>query len=300
MFIHWGVYSVLGDGEWVMNNQKIPVSRVREAAAAVQSHRVRRRRMGGAGQGGGHEVHHHHQQAPRRLRHVRHEAIDWNIVDRTPYGKDVLKMLADECQQAGHQALLLSLAARLAPPRLLPARAHAATTAGRPEAATGTSISITWMRSSPSCSRTTATSAASGSTACGTSPQADWRLATNLRPDPPPAARRARSAATITCSPSRAKTSRCSRKTCPDTATQASTRVRKSARCRSRPARPSTTPGATTRTTDNFKSTTDLIHYLVRAAGYDANFLLNVGPMPNGKIQPEFVERLQAMGDWLD
>ena len=25
LFIHWGVYSVLGDGEWVMNNQNIPV-----------------------------------------------------------------------------------------------------------------------------------------------------------------------------------------------------------------------------------------------------------------------------------
>ena len=26
LFVHWGVYSVLGDGEWVMNNQKIPIS----------------------------------------------------------------------------------------------------------------------------------------------------------------------------------------------------------------------------------------------------------------------------------
>src|ERR1700754_5265435 len=25
LFIHWGVYSQLGDGEWVMNNQRIPV-----------------------------------------------------------------------------------------------------------------------------------------------------------------------------------------------------------------------------------------------------------------------------------
>src|ERR1700755_2889109 len=25
LFIHWGVYSELGDGEWVMNNQQIPV-----------------------------------------------------------------------------------------------------------------------------------------------------------------------------------------------------------------------------------------------------------------------------------
>src|SRR5260370_21275689 len=26
LFVHWGVYSVLGDGEWVMNNKKIPIS----------------------------------------------------------------------------------------------------------------------------------------------------------------------------------------------------------------------------------------------------------------------------------
>ncbi len=25
LFIHWGVYSVLGDGEWVMNNQDISI-----------------------------------------------------------------------------------------------------------------------------------------------------------------------------------------------------------------------------------------------------------------------------------
>jgi alpha-L-fucosidase len=49
---------------------------------------------------------------------------------------------------------------------------------------------------------------------------------------------------------------------------------------------------------NNYKSLTELIHYLVRAAGYDANLLLNVGPMPDGRIQPEFVERLAAMGEW--
>jgi alpha-L-fucosidase len=36
----------------------------------------------------------------------------------------------------------------------------------------------------------------------------------------------------------------------------------------------------------NFKTTTQLIHYLVRAAGYGANLLLNVGPRPDGTIQP--------------
>jgi alpha-L-fucosidase len=49
----------------------------------------------------------------------------------------------------------------------------------------------------------------------------------------------------------------------------------------------------------NYKSISALIHYLVKASGYGANFLLNIGPMPNGQIQPEFTERLQAMGQWL-
>ncbi len=37
----------------------------------------------------------------------------------------------------------------------------------------------------------------------------------------------------------------------------------------------------------------------MKAAGYGANFLLNVGPMPNGKIQPEHTALLKEMGDWL-
>ena len=46
------------------------------------------------------------------------------------------------------------------------------------------------------------------------------------------------------------------------------------------------------------KSKKDLIQYLVKSAGYSSNFLLNVGPMPNGKIQPEHVELLRQMGEW--
>jgi alpha-L-fucosidase len=50
---------------------------------------------------------------------------------------------------------------------------------------------------------------------------------------------------------------------------------------------------------DRHKSKKELIQYLVKAAGYDANFLLNVGPMPNGQIQPEHIQLLKQMGDWL-
>lgn len=53
-------------------------------------------------------------------------------------------------------------------------------------------------------------------------------------------------------------------------------------------------------TDDKFKSTKDLLHLLIRTAGTGANLLLNVGPMPNGQIQPECVQRLQEMGEWMD
>jgi alpha-L-fucosidase len=50
----------------------------------------------------------------------------------------------------------------------------------------------------------------------------------------------------------------------------------------------------------NFKSSKDIIHYLVNAAGRNANFLLNVGPKPNGQIQKEFVDTLAIIGNWMN
>ena len=50
----------------------------------------------------------------------------------------------------------------------------------------------------------------------------------------------------------------------------------------------------------NFKSTKQCLHYLIGSAGRGANLLLNVGPRPDGTIQPEAVERLLAMGKWLE
>jgi Alpha-L-fucosidase len=48
-----------------------------------------------------------------------------------------------------------------------------------------------------------------------------------------------------------------------------------------------------------FKSTEDLLHMLIRAAGQNSNLLLNTGPMPNGRIQPENVQTLKEMGEWM-
>jgi alpha-L-fucosidase len=49
----------------------------------------------------------------------------------------------------------------------------------------------------------------------------------------------------------------------------------------------------------NYKSSEFLIRSLVEVASRGGNFLLNVGPQPDGTIQPEFQQRLCAIGDWL-
>jgi alpha-L-fucosidase len=49
----------------------------------------------------------------------------------------------------------------------------------------------------------------------------------------------------------------------------------------------------------HYKSPGEVEELLVRAAGNNSNFLLNIGPMPNGEIQEEFVARLRAVGEWL-
>jgi alpha-L-fucosidase len=48
-----------------------------------------------------------------------------------------------------------------------------------------------------------------------------------------------------------------------------------------------------------YKSEQTLIRSLIEVASRGGNFLLNVGPQPDGQIQPEFQQRLRAIGDWL-
>lgn len=53
-------------------------------------------------------------------------------------------------------------------------------------------------------------------------------------------------------------------------------------------------------TDSTYKSPRQLVHLLVGAAGRNANLLLNVGPEPNGKLPEEAVSRLKEMGKWLE
>ncbi|HIE43432.1 MAG TPA: alpha-L-fucosidase [Candidatus Omnitrophica bacterium] len=50
----------------------------------------------------------------------------------------------------------------------------------------------------------------------------------------------------------------------------------------------------------NLKSTTQLIQHLVTVASGGGNYLLNVGPKPDGTYQEEFIQRLTEIGEWME
>ena len=50
---------------------------------------------------------------------------------------------------------------------------------------------------------------------------------------------------------------------------------------------------------DDLKSKKECIHTLLQTVGGDGNLLFNVGPMMDGRIEQRQIDRLKEMGDWL-
>ena len=51
--------------------------------------------------------------------------------------------------------------------------------------------------------------------------------------------------------------------------------------------------------TDVYKPSRQLIHLLVDIVAKGGNFLLNVGPSPNGELAPDAYDRLHDIGAWM-
>lgn len=49
----------------------------------------------------------------------------------------------------------------------------------------------------------------------------------------------------------------------------------------------------------DYKDSKTLIQYLVKAAGMGANLLLNIGPRPDGRLPEQSLERLKEIGAWM-
>jgi len=111
MFIHWGLYAVPagtwkdqqvpGIGEWIMDRANIPVDEYEKLAARFNPVKYDPAQWVRTAKEAGMEylviTSKHHDGFCL----FDSKVTDWDVVDATPYGKDLLKPLADECRKQG-------------------------------------------------------------------------------------------------------------------------------------------------------------------------------------------------------
>jgi alpha-L-fucosidase len=298
LFVHWGVYSVLGDGEWVMNNRRIPARDYEKLPAFFNPTEFDPKEWVSLVKAAGMKyitiTSKHHDGFAM----FDSKVSDWDIVDRTPYQKDVLKMLADECQRQGIKLFFYHSQLDWHHPDYYP-RGRTGRDAGRPDRGEWNRY-LDYMDAQLG-ELLTRYGPIGGIWFDGwwDRPDADWRLQKTYD-----LIHRLQPAALVGSNhhkkPFPGEDFQMFEKDLPGKNTAGF----------NEDSVIGDLPLETCETINNawgfnindsrYKSTRDLVHYLVRAAGYGANFLLNVGPMPNGKIQPEFVTRLQEIGRWLE
>lgn len=101
IFIHWGIYSMFAQGEWYLQNYPIDKNEYAKAADAFYPHRFDAKEWVAAIKAAGAKyicfTSRHHDGFSMWDT----EQSKYNIVDATPFGRDVLKELADECHKQG-------------------------------------------------------------------------------------------------------------------------------------------------------------------------------------------------------
>ena len=296
MFIHWGVYSLLGQGEWVMQQRELPVGTYEWLATTFNPVKFEAREWVSLAKAAGVKYititsRHHDGFSMFATR-----ATPYNIVDWTPFKRDPLKQLADECQRQGLKLFFYYSQLDWHHPDYWP-RGRTGQHTGRPD-------SGDWGRyldfmDSQLTELLTGYGPIGGIWFDGMwdKPDADWRLSRTYT-----LIHRLQPAALIVPNHHTAPLPGEDVQTFEQDLPGANTAGFNTKEIGSLPLETSLTMNNSwgfNITDTHFKSVHDLIGYLVRAAGSDANLLLNIGPRPDGTIQPEAAERLRDVGRWL-
>ena len=296
LFIHWGVYSVLGDGEWVMETRPIngkdyaklpnffnptkfdPAKWVALAKAAGMRYiTITSKHHDGFAMFGS-------------------KLSDWNVVARTPYGKDVIGMLATECHKQGIKLFLYYSQLDWNSTDYFP-RGSVGHHTGRPDS--GNWDAYLNFMDGQLRELLTNYGEIGGVWFDGMwdKPGADWHLSRTyglihqLQPQ-------ALVGSNHHKNPFPGEDFQMFEKDLPGGHTTGFNPDQGVSALPLETAETMNDSWGFRITDDHYKSVAELIRYLVRAAGMNANFLLNVGPMPNGGIQPEFMQRLTEVGKW--
>ena len=297
LFIHWGVYSLLGNGEWVMQNRGIRVPEYEWLASTFNPARFDAEEWVTVAKAAGMRyitiTSRHHDGFSM----FGSKVSRYNIVDWTPFRRDPLKELAEACRRHGLKLFFYYSQLDWRHPDYWP-RGGTGLNAGRPD-------SGEWDRyldfmDAQLEELLTGYGPLGGIWFDGMwdKPQAPWRLDRTYA-----LIHRLQPAALIVPNHHKAPLPGEDAQTFEQDLPGANTAGFNTSEIGSLPLETSLTMNNSwgfNVSDRNFKSTTQLIHYLVRAAGYGANLLLNVGPRPDGTIQPEAVERLKEMGQWME
>lgn len=298
MFIHWGVYSVLGDGEWVLHNRKLKLDEYNRLPAFFDPEKFDAKTWVALAKAAGMKyitiTSRHHDGFAM----FDSKVSDWNIVQRTPYKKDPLKMLADECHRQGIKLFFYYSQLDWHNPDYYP-RGATNWDNGRPDHGDFNAYLDTYMDGQLT-ELLTNYGPIGGIWFDGMwdKPDADWHL-----PKTYALIHQLQPAALII--PNHHQTPR------PGEDVQTFERDLPG----------ENTAGFNTKYVStklplescdtlndnwgfnigdsNYKSPADVERRLARAAGNNSNLLLNIGPYPNGEIDPQFATRLQAVGEWL-
>ena len=309
LFIHWGVYSVLGDGEWVMNNQNISIKEYEKLSTFFNPVYFDAEEWVLMAKNAGMKyitiTSRHHDGFSM----FDSKASDYNIVDRTPYGKDVLKMLAEACRK--HDIKLFFYYSQLDWYR----------DDYFPRGRTGTGIEgrgegnwndyIDFMKAQLT-ELLTNYGEIGGIWFDGEWDQIKWdgkrfgtkimdfkleevyKLIHDLQPQ-------ALIGSNHHLAPNPGEDFQMFEKDLPGRSTKSF--ATKSEDIGNLPLEVCETINGSwgfNLKDRKHKSKKDLVQYLVKAAGYDSNLLLNVGPMPNGRIQKEHIKSLKEVGNWVN
>lgn len=319
MFIHWGVYAQLagvyhgheqehGGAEWIMNRMKIPVAEYQSFAKDFNPVKFDADQWVKAAKDAGMKyivitAKHHDGFAM-----FKSNASKWNIADATPYGKDVLKPLAAACKKYGIKlGFYYSQAQDWNNPGGAAARKEMQEGWANPDSAKINEYTKTHNGHWDPAQQTKTFDQYINDVAV---PQVKelmtnygdvavlwWDTPTNMTDE---AAQKL--AAVLKLQPNIITNDRLKRPNFPGDTKTPEQKIPTREELDGKDWETCMTMNGTWgyRTSDhNWKSTETLIHNLCDIASKGGNYLLNVGPKPDGTFPQESVERLKEIGDWM-
>jgi len=303
LFIHWGIYSVLGDGEWVFHNRKLTVEEYNRLPKFFDPEKFDAKAWVALAEAAGMKyitiTSRHHDGFAM----FDSKVSDWNIVQRTPYGKDPLKMLAEEAHRQGIKLFFYYSQLDWHNPDYYPRGATETDNGlwqnGRPNHGDWNAYLDNYMDGQLR-ELLTNYGPIGGIWFDGMwdKPDADWHLAKTYA-----LIHRLQPAALIIPNhhqtPKPGEDVQTFERDLPGQNTAGFNTKYVSERLPLESCNTLNDSWGFNIGDSKYKSPEEVEEMLVRAAGNNANLLLNVGPMPNGEIQEEFVKRLHAVGEWL-